>query len=197
MLFTAKKFEYYEPQTPDDEDDNADDVIGIDDTAFGHGQFPHSLPLSLASSPYNHRRHNSLKGFGRPRPKDPVHVLKEIDNAKEMFTYQKDHILIDDPHQPGNNIFLKRDSCVTESTQISMDSSDTNNTSMTIATTLSSEKSGAPGTEFRRNATHGGDSKFNELVGHYDHPDNQHRRLGRRHAINITSNPGYQVRTYN
>ncbi|XP_055908381.1 dentin sialophosphoprotein isoform X2 [Eupeodes corollae] len=193
-LPSAKKFEYYEPQTPDDDDDEhhiTKDLIMMDDANYGHGhsQFQHSLPMS----PYKHSRHNSLKGFGKPRPKESISVLPEIDNGSDLFTYQKqDLLLADDPNRPGNNAFLKRDSCVTESTQISMDSSDTNNTSMTTATTLSSDNSGSQGPESRRNAMHGNNMSDSHFGEHYKH-ENQHRRLGRRHAINITSNPGYQI----
>ncbi|XP_055853796.1 dentin sialophosphoprotein isoform X4 [Episyrphus balteatus] len=193
-LTSAKKFEYYEPQTPDDdEDEHNNDLIVMDDANYGHGQFPHSLPMSMSTSSYNHRRHNSLKGFGKPRPKDNIPVLNECDNVTDLFTYQKELLLADDPNRPGNNAFLKRDSCVTESTQISMDSSDTNNTSMTTATTLSSDNSGAQGSESRRNAIHSSNMGDSHHFGeHYKHEE-QHRRLGRRHAINITSNPGYQI----
>ncbi|KAM8711970.1 hypothetical protein ACLKA7_012479 [Drosophila subpalustris] len=74
---------------------------------------------------------------------------------------------------------LKRDSCFTECTQVSMESGDaqTQHTTSTLVTTTT--------TSFSYTDTD---------TGHVTTEEQQHRQhRQRRHAINITSNPGYQV----
>ncbi|EDV98167.1 uncharacterized protein LOC6568836 isoform X2 [Drosophila grimshawi] len=74
----------------------------------------------------------------------------------------------------GGYYNVKRDSCVTECTQLSMESADTQPTQHTNTTT----------TSFSYTDTDAGTVTTSDL---------QQLQRQRRHAINITSNPGYQV----
>ncbi|XP_037918216.1 uncharacterized protein LOC119656024 isoform X3 [Hermetia illucens] len=132
-------------------------------------------------------------------------------------------------HDFRGNLFVKRDSCMTESTQLSGDSGETNTTTLTTTTTLltSSEtevdvgigiaagKNGNGGSKGHHSATVSGINNGKESNGGSNsgnnnmvmpalaaNPNNgavvtsgaagRHIERGRRHAINITSNPGYQ-----
>ncbi|KAH8405706.1 hypothetical protein KR215_006988 [Drosophila sulfurigaster] len=77
----------------------------------------------------------------------------------------------------GSYYGLKRDSCITECTQLSMESGEmTQHTNSTLVTTTT--------TSFSYTDTD---------AGHVTMSDEPHSHRQRRHAINITSNPGYQV----
>lgn len=156
----GKKFEYCEPLSPEDD-------------------YMDCVDSKVASS---HSRHGSMKNFKSrtiPSTSSESNFNKTIDlKEKGAFNSFTSNNTIGNPpgqafhmdeFQGRRSMYLKRDSCMTESTLLSGDSSETN---CTMMTTISSEPPQSASTVIDRNPS---------------------VRSGRRHAINITSNPGYQV----
>lgn len=132
----------------------------------------------------SHSRHGSMKNFKSrtiPSTSSESNYSTTIDlkdkGAFNSFTSSSvgaasnptgQSLHMDEFIHGRRNMYFKRDSCMTESTQLSGDSCETN---CTMMTTISSEQP-SNSTVIDRNPS---------------------VRSGRRHAINITSNPGYQV----
>ncbi|KAH8384853.1 hypothetical protein KR093_010108 [Drosophila rubida] len=174
----GRKFEYYEPISPDDG----------------------SLYYEPPSSP---RRQGSKKLM---RSKPPLEVLPQLTttcvdsagNGKRrrdewelpVITKLEARCLGAAAAGAGANSasggynYLKRDSCFTECTQLSMESGElTQHTSSTLVTTTT--------TSFSYTDTDADADA--DVVAQVGVDERQSLQRQRRHAINITSNPGYQV----
>lgn len=137
----------------------------------------------------SHSRHGSMKNFKSrtiPSTSSESNYSTTIDSkdkgAFNSFTSSSlgangtgQSLHMDEFIHGRRNMYFKRDSCMTECTQLSGDSCETN---CTMMTTISSEQP-PPSTTSTHNTT---------VIDR-----NPSVRSGRRHAINITSNPGYQV----
>ncbi|KAH8418695.1 hypothetical protein KR222_010951 [Zaprionus bogoriensis] len=169
----GKKFEYYEPISPDDG----------------------SLYYEPPSSP---RRSQGTSGKKLMRSQPPIEQLPAVSSGSSGKRRRDEWELpvitkldarclnaaanaaaagYGGSSGSGGYYGMKRDSCVTECTQLSMDSGETTqHTSSTLVTTTT--------TSFSYTDTDAGCATT-------FHEPQSHRQ--RRHAINITSNPGYQV----
>ncbi|XP_017839956.1 uncharacterized protein LOC108597757 isoform X2 [Drosophila busckii] len=148
----AKKFEYYEPISPDD------------------GSLYYEPPSSPRRQQHKEQQQQQLPqltttGASSKRRRDEweLPVITKID-ARSLNAAAAANA--------GGYYALKRDSCVTDCTQLSMESEDarTQHTNTTTTTSFSYTDTDAPAASSQRQL-----------------------QRQRRHAINITSNPGYQV----
>ncbi|KAL5286747.1 REM1 family protein [Megaselia abdita] len=160
----GKKFEYCEPLSPDE-----DYMDCVENQVTG-----------------SHSRHGSMKNFKSrtiPSTSSESNYSTTIDSkdksAFNSFTSSSvggnpfgQSLHMDEFSHGRRNMYLKRDSCMTETTQLSGDSCETNCTMMTTISSEQQPPSSNNSTVIDRNPS---------------------VRSGRRHAINITSNPGYQV----
>lgn len=170
----SRKFEYYEPVSPDDDEDVDGSRIGC--TYFDTQQTaPPQSP-----KPYEPHRQNSKKLLrSSPLENVPRHSgqnttcrtdEREMTASSNVGEYQGLGV---------SHYYAKRDSCVTDCTQLSGESE-----SSTVATTTTSFTYSDTST---RQTSSDQNQDLSPLVEY-----NPIMRK-RRHAINITSNPGYQV----
>uniref|UniRef100_W8C1L6 GTP-binding protein REM 1 n=1 Tax=Ceratitis capitata TaxID=7213 RepID=W8C1L6_CERCA len=160
-----KKFEYYEPISPEEEFSNQSYKVNSNEYFGAPPQVPASPKM------FEPRRKNSKKLL-RSTP---------LDNNEEIKPLEWEMSQIDERCLNSQNYYIKRDSCVTESTQLSLESNDTTNSTIATATTSFSERSKT-------------DESSSKTVPCETRPlDQRGRSRHRRHAINITSNPCYQV----
>ncbi|XP_055373146.1 uncharacterized protein LOC129606700 isoform X3 [Condylostylus longicornis] len=156
-----------------------------------------------------------------------IHSHQHQQQQQQQEHQQHSPHLLDEFPTGTRNIFLKRDSCMTESTQLSGDSGETNGTINTMTTSLSCESPvqsqmgctvKIPGNGGNgkcpinsnggvcnnktcsnsgctsRNINTGDSSSFASSSNNENSNGIKRKeKVGRRHAINITSNPGYQV----
>lgn len=167
----SRKFEYYEPVSPDDD---------VDDENNGYES--QSQPPPLSPKLYEHRRQNSKK-IMRSTPLDQ---LSRFSNTNQSCKRSDEWEMTISSNAGGdyqglgvNNYYMKRDSCVTECTQLSVESE-----TSTLATTTTSFS--YSDTSTRQTSTDQTQDSSPQIE-----PNVTIRK--RRHAINITSNPGYQV----
>ncbi|XP_050322501.1 uncharacterized protein LOC126754510 isoform X1 [Bactrocera neohumeralis] len=175
MDYSYKKFEYYEPITPEDEISNEIYEINTIEHFGTSSRIPTSPKICEAKG-------KNTKPLLRSSPLENISNLYESQqNSKEMKPPEWEISQIDQHCLISNNYYMKRDSCVTESTQLSCDSNDTTNCTIATVTTSFSEQSKI-------------DSVLEGFVSKEATPfELQGRSKHRRHAINITSNPCYQV----
>ncbi|XP_037805253.1 uncharacterized protein LOC119599542 [Lucilia sericata] len=167
----SRKFEYYEPVSPDDEGDDAE-----------NGYETQSQPPPLSPKLYEHRRQSSKKMI-RSTPVDQLTRFSSTNQSckrsDEWEMTVSSNAGTDYQGLGVNNYYMKRDSCVTECTQLSVESE-----TSTLATTTTSFSYSDTST---RQTSSDQAQDLSPLV----EPSAAARK--RRHAINITSNPGYQV----
>lgn len=165
----SRKFEYYEPVSPDDDIDNEDNNY-------------ETQPPPLSPKLYEHRRQNSKKII-RSTPLDHLTRFSSTNpSCKRSDEWEMTVSSNTGGDYQGlgvNNYYVKRDSCVTECTQLSVESE-----TSTLATTTTSFS-------YSDNSTRPTSSDQTQDLSPMVEPSAAMRK--RRHAINITSNPGYQV----
>ncbi|XP_034479400.1 uncharacterized protein LOC117785471 isoform X1 [Drosophila innubila] len=173
----GKKFEYYEPISPDD------GSLYYEPPSSPRRQG--SKKLLRSKPPMDQLPQLTTTGVGgqggsgkRRRDEWELPVITKIDarclNAAAAASGASGGYNSGGP--TGSYYDLKRDSCFTECTQVSMESGETTqHTTSTLVTTTT--------TSFSYTDTD---------AGHVT-TDEPHSHRQRRHAINITSNPGYQV----
>ncbi|XP_036225012.1 uncharacterized protein Rgk2 isoform X3 [Bactrocera oleae] len=175
MDYSYKKFEYYEHISPEDEISNEIYEINTSEHFGTSSQIPTSAKMCEG-------KRKKSEQLLRSVPLENISNLYESQqNSKEMKPPEWEICQIDEHCLISNKYYMKRDSCVTESTQLSCDSNDTTNSTIATVTTSFSDRSkiGA--------ILEGGVSKEATLF------ELQEKSVHRRHAINITSNPCYQV----
>ncbi|XP_073847375.1 rad, Gem/Kir family member 2 isoform X1 [Musca autumnalis] len=173
----SRKFEYYEPVSPD-----------IDQEDFGEnpvlsGRYFEGNHSAAPMSPnfYEPHRKNSKKLLRS----GPLENLPRI-NTKKSPVRNDEWDMTVSSNMGGyqglgpNNYYLKRDSCVTDCTQLSVESE-----TSTVATTTTSFS--YSDTSTRQTTTTDQTQDLSPLA------EQKSIIRKRRHAINITSNPGYQV----
>ncbi|XP_013104329.2 uncharacterized protein LOC106084907 [Stomoxys calcitrans] len=165
----SRKFEYYEPVSPD----VSDDVDGC----FFDNRHPAS-PLS--PNIYEPNRKNSSK-LVRSSPSEnlPRFDTKNVSIRKEEWDMTVSSNIGGYQGLGPQSYYAKRDSCITECTQLSVESE-----SSTVATTTTSFS-------YSDTSTRQTSSDQTQDVSPLVEQEPVVRK--RRHAINITSNPGYQV----
>lgn len=168
----GKKFEYYEPISPDDGSLYYEPPSSP--RRQGSKKLMRAQPQQLEQRPQLTTSQGSSK---RRRDEWELPVITKIDARCLNATAAAAAAGISTGYSSGSYFTLKRDSCVTECTQLSMESgeSQTQHTNSTLVTTTT--------TSFSYTDTDAG--------GQQQQQQQLHRQ--RRHAINITSNPGYQV----
>ncbi|EDW79762.1 uncharacterized protein Dwil_GK17958 [Drosophila willistoni] len=166
----GKKFEYYEPISPDDgaiyyEPPSSPRRQGSTKKLLRNKPVQEQLPPQVTTTCVGGVTGNQGGQGKRRRDEWELPVITKLD-ARCLNAVAAGG--------SGATYFnLKRDSCVTECTQLSMESGETG-TQHTTTTSFTSYTDPEPG-----NSSASGQ------------PQLSHRQ--RRHAINITSNPGYQV----
>ncbi|XP_064537974.1 uncharacterized protein Rgk2 isoform X2 [Drosophila montana] len=174
----GKKFEYYEPISPDDGSLYYEPPSSP--RRQGSKKLMRAQPQQLEQRPQLTTSQGSSK---RRRDEWELPVITKIDARCLNATAAAAAAGISTGYSSGGNsgsyFTLKRDSCVTECTQLSMESGETQtqHTNSTLVTTTTT-------TSFSYTDTDAG--------GQQQQQQHQLHRQ-RRHAINITSNPGYQV----
>ncbi|EDW60540.1 uncharacterized protein Rgk2 isoform X2 [Drosophila virilis] len=175
----GKKFEYYEPISPDDGSLYYEPPSSP--RRQGSKKLMRAQPQQLEQRPQLTTSQGSSK---RRRDEWELPVITKIDARCLNATAAAAAAGISTGYSSGGNsgsyFTLKRDSCVTECTQLSMESgeSQTQHTNSTLVTTTT--------TSFSYTDT--------DVGGQQQQHQQQHQlHRQRRHAINITSNPGYQV----
>lgn len=170
-----KKFEYYDPISP--EDQVSKEIYEINNSEhFG------TLPQMPDPPEMCEAKRKKCKQLLRSTPLENISNLYESQrDSKQMKAPEWEISRIDEHCLVSNNYYLKRDSCVTESTQLSCDSNDTTNSTIASVTTSFSQRSKIDGVSEKGVSREA--SPFEQ----------QGRSKHRRHAINITSNPCYQV----
>ncbi|XP_054740303.1 uncharacterized protein LOC129245894 isoform X1 [Anastrepha obliqua] len=172
-----KKFEYYEPISPVDEctsktySGNCNDYFG-------------TPPQGSASAQIFESRIQNSRNILCTSPLDRNFCLHDYNrDSNEMKPLEWEMSQIDEHCLNRDKYYVKRDSCVTDSTQVSLDSNDTTNSTMATATTSFSfsEPSKTDKISVKSISDETSPSEQRESCKH------------RRHAINITSNPCYQV----
>lgn len=173
----SRKFEYYEPVSPDvDEDDVSENPVLT-------GRYFESNHAGAPISPnlYEPHRNNSKKLLRS----SPLEHLPRF-NSKNSPARSDEWDMTVSSNMGGyqglgpNNYYLKRDSCVTDCTQLSAESE-----TSTVATTTTSFS--YSDTSTRQTTTSDQTQDLSPLA------EQASIMRKRRHAINITSNPGYQV----
>ncbi|XP_037951313.1 uncharacterized protein LOC119682044 [Teleopsis dalmanni] len=158
------EYEYYDPISPDDE-------------------------LACASNyyetPVSPRRQNSKKLIRSDAHDKLSRGYAAIEMAGSLKRNEWEFPFgshIDEHCLSSGSFYMKRDSCVTESTQLSVESNDTTNSTVaTTTTSFSYSDHSKPMTS---------EKSISGSMSPVDHCTSIQKR---RHAINITSNPGYQV----
>ncbi|XP_011193932.1 uncharacterized protein Rem1_0 isoform X2 [Zeugodacus cucurbitae] len=166
-----KKFEYYEPISPEDEISKEVYKINSSERIGASPQLPTSPKMCEA-------KRKKSKPLSRSTP---LENMSNLYDSKDMNPPEWEISQIDEHCLSSNNYYVKRDSCVTESTQLSCDSYDTTNSTIATVTTSFSERSKIDGVSEKGMSR---EANVCEQPGRSKH---------RRHAINITSNPCYQV----
>lgn len=166
----SRKFEYYEPVSPDVED-------GLDNSNYFENHHP--IP-PMSPKIYEPHRKNSQK-LVRSLPLDnlPRFSDKNAPVRNEEWDMTVSSNAGEYQGLGSSNYYVKRDSCVTDCTQLSVESE-----TSTVATTTTSFSYSDTST---RQTTSDQIQDLSPLV------EQKPSVRKRRHAINITSNPGYQV----
>lgn len=166
----SRKFEYYEPVSPDDDED--------DENKYDN----QSQAAPISPKLYEHRRQNSKK-IVRSTPLESLNRFSSTNQSTKRIDEWEMTVssnMGSDYQGLGiKNYYVKRDSCVTECTQLSVESE-----TSTLATTTTSFTYSDTST---RQTSSDQAQDMSPLV---ETSVTMHKR---RHAINITSNPGYQV----
>ncbi|XP_067628981.1 uncharacterized protein Rgk2 isoform X2 [Eurosta solidaginis] len=172
-----QKFEYYEPISPDE------DIAGkgyIEKSSKPYGALTQE-PASPKSC------EAKIRDSKKRLPSTPFNKVSclysnshDSDRVKPI-EWEMSHI--DENCLNNAKYFIKRDSCVTESTQLSLESNDTTNSTVATETTSFSYSENSNTDRILGNAIA---SKTNSI-------EQYERSKNRRDAINITSNPCYQV----
>lgn len=165
----SRKFEYYEPISPDDDVDGAN-------TEY------ETQPPPLSPKLYEPRRQNSKKLVHPTVVADLSRFSNTNQSCKRTDEWEMAVCSNAGNDYQGlgiNNYYVKRDSCVTECTQLSMESE-----SGTVATTT---------TSFSYSDTSTRQTSSDQAQDASPLVETNLGTRNRRHAINITSNPGYQV----
>lgn len=178
----GKKFEYYEPISPDDGSLYYEPPSSPRRQGSGKKLMRSQQQAQSPQQQHQLEQLPSMGGMGGKRRRDEweLPVITKID-ARSLNATAAAAAGGGGGEQRGSCGYygLKRDSCVTECTQLSIDSGETQTQHTTTTTTSFSYTDTDAGQ---------GTSTF-----HHEPPSMQHQRHQRRHAINITSNPGYQV----
>ncbi|XP_017466082.1 PREDICTED: uncharacterized protein LOC108358992 isoform X4 [Rhagoletis zephyria] len=171
-----KKFEYYEPISPEGDVTSKSYQMNSEEY-FG-------TPPQMPGSPtfFGPRRQNS-KNHRRTSPLDIGLRFHDSNHGSEdTKPLGWEMPQIDENCLNSGNFYMKRDSCVTESTQLSLESNDTNSTIATATTSFSFSETYKTDCISKKSIS-------SEMIPSDQRGKSKHRR----HGIHITSNPCYQV----